>query len=56
MQQENNEQDNFYYPSKEITRHANVREYEALYEKSIGDREGFWAEEAKKLVWYKNWD
>jgi acetyl-CoA synthetase len=56
MQQEHNEQDKFYQPSKEIIRHANVKDYEGLYRKSIEDREGFWAEEAKKLVWYKKWD
>jgi len=56
MQQENNDQDKFYYPSKEIVKHANVKDYETLYRKSIEDREGFWADEAKKLEWYKKWD
>jgi acetyl-CoA synthetase len=56
MKQEHNEDEKFYYPSKEIVRHANVKDYESLYRKSIEDREGFWAEEAKKLSWYKKWD
>jgi acetyl-CoA synthetase len=56
MKQESNKQDNFYYPSKEIMKHANVKDYETLYRKSIEDREGFWAEEAKKLEWYKKWN
>ena len=56
MKQESSEQDKFYYPSKEIIKHANVKDYETLYRKSIEDREGFCAEEAKKLVWYKKWD
>jgi acetyl-CoA synthetase len=56
MQQENNEQGQFYYPSKEIVRHANTKDYDALYKKSIENREGFWAEEARKLDWFKKWD
>lgn len=32
-------------------------EYERLYERSIQDAEGFWAEQAEKyLSWYKPWD
>ena len=46
----------FYYPPKEITRKANVKDYDSLYKRSIEDREGFWAEEAKKLKWFKKWD
>ncbi len=46
----------FYYPSKEIIEAANIKEYEKLYERSIKDREGFWAEEAEKLEWFKKWD
>ncbi|MCX6251494.1 MAG: acetate--CoA ligase [Bacteroidetes bacterium] len=51
-----NNNDTFYYPSKEIVRHANIKNYEELYSQSIADREGFWAAEAKKLDWYKKWD
>ena len=47
---------NFYYPPKEIIRKANVKNYEALYELSVNDREGFWAAEAKKLDWFRKWD
>ena len=46
----------FYYPTKDIVRKANVKEYETLYQQSIDDREGFWAAEAKKLDWFKKWD
>lgn len=45
-----------YYPSPEIIRSANVKNYESLYEHSIKDREGFWEGEAAKLVWFKKWD
>lgn len=45
-----------YYPSKEVVKLANVTEYEKLYERSIKDREGFWAEQAEQLEWYKKWN
>jgi len=44
------------HPSKEVVKQATVRDYDSLYRRSIEDREGFWADEAKKLVWYKKWD
>lgn len=44
------------HPSKEVIKQANIRDYDTLYRRSIEDREGFWADEAKKLVWYKKWD
>jgi acetyl-CoA synthetase len=46
----------FYHPSKEIVEAANIKEYDKLYKRSIKDREGFWAEEAGKLEWFKKWD
>jgi acetyl-CoA synthetase len=50
------EQDpNMYYPSKKITSKANVKDYDALYKRSIEDREGYWNEQAKKLSWYKTY-
>ena len=45
-----------FYPPKAIIRKANIKEYDQLYKRSIEDREGFWAEEAKRLKWYKKWD
>jgi acetyl-CoA synthetase len=45
-----------YYPPEEIVKTANVPEYEALYQRSITDREGFWAEQAENLEWYQRWD
>ena len=45
-----------FYPPKNIVRRANVKDYDQLYKRSIEDREGFWAEQAKKLKWYKKWD
>jgi acetyl-CoA synthetase len=46
----------FVHPPKSIVKNAHIKEYDALYAKSIADREGFWAEEAKKLKWYRKWD
>jgi len=43
-------------PSKEITKNANVKEYDKLYKYSIENREKFWAEQAEELEWYKKWD
>ncbi len=45
-----------YYPSESILANSLIKDYDALYKRSIEDREGFWAEEAEKLEWYKKWD
>ena len=35
----------------------NAEKYQAMYERSISDPDGFWAEEADKFVtWFKRWD
>jgi len=47
---------NLYHPPKSIVRRANVKDYDATYKRSVEDREGFWADEAKKLKWYKKWN
>jgi acetyl-CoA synthetase len=46
----------FFYPSKDITENANVKEYDKLYKYSIQEREKFWAEQASSLYWHKPWD
>ncbi len=45
-----------YYPSKQIFRKANVKEYDKLYEYSIAHPEDFWAEQARQLKWFKKWN
>jgi acetyl-CoA synthetase len=35
---------------------ANVKEYEAEYQRSLADPEGFWAERARELEWFREWD
>ncbi len=47
--------DTFFYPNDEVLAQANVAEYDALYQRSITDREGFWAEQASELGWYQPW-
>lgn len=55
MKKQETHDSNLYYPPKSILRRANVKDYESTYKRSIEDREGFWADEAKKLKWYKKW-
>ena len=33
----------------------NIQAYNEMYAKSIKDTEGFWAEQAERLDWYKKW-
>ncbi|MFH1652920.1 MAG: acetate--CoA ligase [Pseudomonadota bacterium] len=46
-------------PSKALSEHAwvkNFEEYKKLWERSINDPDGFWAEQADNFFWYKKWD
>ncbi len=46
-------------PSKEFTSKAYIKsmaEYKKMYKKSIDDMEGFWADQAKQIDWFKKWD
>jgi acetyl-CoA synthetase len=52
-------EDRVFPPPAEFSRKAHIKsleEYEALYQKSIADPEGFWAEAAAELDWFKPWD
>jgi acetyl-CoA synthetase len=45
-------------PAQEFSQKAHIKsleEYEALYKRSIEDPEGFWAEAARELHWFKPW-
>ena len=46
----------FFNPSAEVIANANVQEYDALYQRSLEDPQGFWAERAEELVWFQKWD
>ena len=50
------EKKDMYFPSEDIVKQANVKEYDDLYAYSIGNKEQFWAEQAEHLDWYKKWD
>ncbi len=52
----NHTEQGVYPPPAKITSEANVKEYEALYKKSLADPQSFWAERANELEWYKPWD
>jgi len=46
-------------PSKEFSEKAQIKslaEYKKLYDRSIADPEGFWAERAAQIDWFKKWD
>src|SRR4051795_5822797 len=42
-------------PPPEFAAQANAKD-PAIYERAANDLEGFWAEEAAKLAWYRPWD
>ena len=46
----------WYYPSEEVVKNAIIPDYEAVYKKAQQDPEGFWAEQAEQLHWFKKWD
>ena len=50
------EKSELFNPTDEVVNQANIKDYDALYKRSIEDREGFWADEAEKLSWYKKWN
>jgi acetyl-CoA synthetase len=46
-------------PPAELAKSARIgsrQEYEKLYRRSMEDPEGFWAEQAAELHWWKRWD
>ena len=46
-------------PPSTFSTNAHVKsmdQYQRKYDKSIGDRNAFWAEEAERISWYKKWD
>ena len=48
-----------YTASKEFSDNAHIKsmaEYEEMYSRSISDPDGFWAEMASQLDWFKPWD
>ncbi len=53
----NNEMEgDVYHPPEQVVSAANVKDYESLYQRSLEDPEGFWADIAEELDWYQKWD
>jgi len=44
------------YRDTEKSHIPDMTAYKELYDKSVKDPEGFWAEQAERLDWYKKWD
>lgn len=44
-----------YYPNEEIAKNANLQTFDEVYQKSIEDRENFWAVQASELTWFQKW-
>ncbi len=45
-----------FYPSEQVVAQARVKDWDALAKKADKDFEGFWADEASELEWFKKWD
>ncbi|GAB4546456.1 MAG: acetate--CoA ligase [Anaerolineae bacterium] len=45
-----------FYPLPDVVADAWIKEYEALYKRSLEDPEGFWGERAEELEWFQKWD
>jgi len=53
------EETRIFEPPAALSRRAYVKslaEYEEIYKRSIEDPQGFWAEKAGQLEWFKKWD
>src|ERR1700750_3059666 len=40
----------------EKARIGSLDKYRALYDRSLSDPDGFWAEQAERITWFKKWD
>jgi acetyl-CoA synthetase len=45
-----------YHPSPEVVARTRVKNYDELYARALQDPQGFWAEQASRLEWYRPWD
>lgn len=46
----------WYHPTEDIINNAHIPDYNEVYNEAANDLEGFWAERASELEWYKPWD
>jgi acetyl-CoA synthetase len=56
MEHRGNQESDFYHPPDSVAQKATIQEYEALYYRSLQDPQGFWAERAGELEWFRLWD
>ncbi len=52
-------EEHLYPPPAELQNTAHIKsmaQYQEMYERSINDPEGFWAEQAEQFHWVKKWD
>ncbi len=47
--------DEIYNPPSHVKADAYVKEYKTLYQRSLDDPSGFWAERAEELEWFEPW-
>ena len=45
-----------YYPSPEVIARTQIKNTDELYARALQDPQGFWAEQASRLEWYRPWD
>jgi acetyl-CoA synthetase len=45
-----------FYPSAQVKETARIQDWDAVAQSAARDQEGFWANEANELAWYKKWD
>ncbi len=45
-----------FYPTQEVVAQARVKDWDAIARRADEDLEGFWADEAEELEWYRKWD
>jgi len=53
------EETRVFYPPEKLSEKAHIKSpdgYKKIYQRSVDDPEGFWAEMAEQLHWYKKWD
>lgn len=43
-------------PAKNLIENAHVKDYDQIYQRSLADPEGFWAEAAAELEWFQPWE
>ena len=59
IQMSENEEELIFNPPKEISEKAYIKsmdEYMKMYERSLKDPDGFWAEQAEIIDWFRKWD